>query len=100
MPLFVTLTLAASFAGLFIGWALLERRESKPRVWLGIVATGLAIPIAYFAGVFASSFNDNLCYSEVITELQAAHATGRVVAVTLSGYETSCRLVLAQIKQK
>jgi hypothetical protein len=100
MPLLVTLTLAASWAGMFIGWAVLERRKSNPRLWLGLIATAVAVPIAYFSGVFASSFNDNLCYSEAITELQAANAANRVTSITLNGYETSCRLILEQLKKK
>jgi hypothetical protein len=100
MPLFVTAALALAFCGMFIGWSLVERRKSNPRLWVGALATAVALPIAYFAGVFSSSFSSNLCYSEAIAELQAAHAAGRKVVLTLHGYETHCPALLAEIRQR
>jgi hypothetical protein len=100
MPFLITAAFAASFAGMFVGWSFLERRKSNPRLWLGWVATAIALPISYFAGSFSSSFNDNLCYSQAISELQAAQANGRKVSVTLHGYETNCSELLAGLKQR
>ncbi|MFO1215376.1 MAG: hypothetical protein U1E72_12360 [Burkholderiaceae bacterium] len=100
MPAYLTAVFAAAFAGMFIGWSVLERRKSSPRLWLGLAATAIALPIAYFAGAFSTSFSDNLCYSEAIAELQAAQKAGRQVSLTLHGYETNCAELLAGLKQR
>lgn len=95
-----TSLLALAFTGLFVGWAMLERRKSSPRLWLGFVATAIAVPLAFYAGVFVSSFSDNLCYSEAIMELQSAHAAGRAVKIELHGYETNCTDLLASLRRR
>ena len=100
MPLFVTVAITLAFALLFVGWALLERRKSSPRLWAGFVATAVALPIAYFLGVFTSSFNDNLCYSEVVHELLQRSPSSPLPPLPLHGYETSCTQVLAALRSR
>ena len=97
MPLFLTVALSVAFAGIFVGWALLERKKSSPRLWAGFIATAISIPLAYFTGMFASSFNDNLCYSEVIGKLQEVQGSGTHMRLPLYGYETSCRELKAAL---
>ncbi len=100
MPLFVTLGVALAFSGLFVGWSLLERKKSSPRLWLGFIATAISLPVAYFLGVFLSSFSDNLCYSEVIHALVERRSESQLQPLPLHGYETSCPQVLAAVKAR
>ena len=100
MPLFVTLAIALAFSALFVGWSLLERRKSSPRLWVGFIATGISLPIAYFLGAFSSSFSDNLCYSEVIHALLEQRQGSQLQALPLYGYETSCAEVLTAVRVK
>ena len=83
----------------------------KPIVIL--VTSGAILSIAYFAGVFVTSFDSNLCYSNAIADV-AQEATdaikdgipSKVTAfetfakkLPLYGYETNCNTVTAAIER-
>ena len=81
--------------------------------FLGIAAL-LAIPLAlaFYAGVFSTAFNTNLCYSDVLDKLaakaQAAAASGDSVqmahyarlmkSLPLAGYESQCERIRAAVE--
>jgi hypothetical protein len=80
--------------------------------FLGIAAL-LVIPlaVAFYAGVFSTAFNTNLCYSDVLDKLadkaQAAAASGDSVQIAhyarlmkslpLAGYESQCERIRAVV---
>ena len=70
---------------------------------LGVVLISIT---AYFVGTFSSKFEENLCYSEVISligEYSKIKDTSVTVeqlvnSLPLRGYETECKNVLIQVK--
>jgi hypothetical protein len=73
----------------------------------------LALALAFFAGVFVTSFNDNLCYSNALVailgkanstfEARDANGAARFKASAKSlpiwGYETNCSKLSLAIEQ-
>jgi hypothetical protein len=68
--------------------------------------------LCFGAGAFITSFNQNMCYSEVLTELgssaqSAANSSNLVIfkswadfasSLPLQGYESNCEEILKQVK--
>lgn len=76
------------------------------------LALVLPCAIAFCAGVFSTSFNTNMCYSEVLSMLskqaRLASASGkradmetyaaRIESLPNHGYESDCEEILAELK--
>ncbi|MFZ2854218.1 MAG: hypothetical protein WAZ34_08910 [Rhodocyclaceae bacterium] len=97
---------------LVVAWLILEKRQHKASVWVGLAAALSAAPFFVGLGVFLGQFENNICFSEAMAELADVPAyygrTGNAEALSsfavlaaklpLQGYETNCREVRAAIQ--
>lgn len=87
-----------------IAWLVLDKKQHKLRVLLGVAAIISSAPFFVSIGMFLGSFNDGICYSGAIHELGElsifiANSKNSeyldkyqkfLKSLPLHGYETSC----------
>ena len=100
----IYLALLFAYVMLVAAWLWLEKLQHKARRWAALLAVALAAPIFTVLGGFISTFQNNICFSEVVTtiaDLPGTYTrTGNSEALSamsslasrlpLRGYETDC----------
>jgi len=84
--------------------------NSKLSSLIVFIGSIIVIALSYFAGVFTTSFNTNLCYSEAINSIKNKTIKAKsqneikelkliLENLPLHGYESNCNEILQAIKK-
>lgn len=104
---------AVAYVVLGLAWAYMEIRKKRGRLAVGAIAIAFAAPFFTAVGAFLGSFQDNICYSEVIgtiADLPGTYVRGGNTQklseleglrgkLPLHGYETSCEEVRSAVEK-
>lgn len=98
MTTFLLFGLLIGFCVMAVVFLLASRGVSRRGAWLGLAAIVLAAPFFFWLGAFSEQFTAGQCYSSAIHSIANAVAAtddpaalaGKIRALPLHGYETSC----------